>query len=317
MSTVAAQATPERAAPPRARAKKRRLRIGSSPREAWLYVIPALALFALFEVYPIVANIVASLRDAHGHASAANYEAAAADPVFWIALRNSILWVVLSIAAEIAIGFPLAVLIELHIGRGKPLFRTLLFLPMVVTPSVIALVFTNLYAPDYGLLFGWFVDLGLADYFPAILGTPSLASVGIIAVNVWQWCGFFVLMYCVGISQIDAELFDAAAIDGAGGLTRVRHIIWPLLRATHVSLVVLGTVQALQQFPLIYLMTEGGPANASQTLATYIFQTGFVENRMGYASMVAVVLFVLALALVAVEYAISSGRWLPARRRAA
>jgi ABC-type sugar transport system permease subunit len=317
MTTVAARTASERAVPARARAKKRRLRIGASPREAWLYVIPALALFALFELYPIIANIVASLRDAHGRATTANYAAAATDPVFWIALRNSILWVVLSIAAEIAIGFPLAVLIELYIGRGKPLFRTLLFLPMVVTPSVIALVFTNLYAPDYGLLFGWFVDLGLADYFPAILGTPSLASIGLIAVNVWQWCGFFVLMYCVGISQIDAELFDAAAIDGAGGLTRVRHIIWPLLRATHVSLVVLGTVQALQQFPLIYLMTEGGPANASQTLATYIFQTGFVENRMGYASMVAVVLFVLALALVAVEYAISSGRLLPARRRAA
>jgi multiple sugar transport system permease protein/raffinose/stachyose/melibiose transport system permease protein len=312
MDGVAAAVTP-----PTARPRPRRLRIGSHRYEAWLYVIPALLLFALFELYPIVANIVASLHDAKGRANAANYVAAAADPVFWIALRNSIVWVVVSIAAEIAIGFPLAVLIELSIGRGKPLFRTLLFLPMVVTPSVIALVFTNLYAPDYGLLFGWFVDLGLADAFPAILGTPSWATLGIIAVNVWQWCGFFVLMYCVGIAQIDAELLDAAAIDGAGGLVRVRHIIWPVLRETHLSLVVLGTVQALQQFPLIYLMTEGGPANASQTLATYIFQTGFVENRMGYASMVAVVLFVLALALVAVEYAVASGRLWPTRRRPA
>jgi multiple sugar transport system permease protein/raffinose/stachyose/melibiose transport system permease protein len=299
----------------RVRQPARRLRIGASRHEAWLYVIPALALFALFELYPIIANVLASLHGAHGQATLANYAQAAGDPVFWVALRNSIVWVVVSIAVEIAIGFPLAMLIELHIRRGRAVFRTLLFLPMVVTPSVIALVFTTLYAPDYGLLFGWFVDLGLADHFPAILGTPAWATLGVIAVNVWQWCGFFVLMYCVGIAQIDGELFDAAAIDGARGLARVRHIIWPMLRATHVSLIVLGTIQALQQFPLIYLMTEGGPANASQTLATYIFQTGFVENRMGYASMVAVVLFVLALALVAVEYAISSGRLLPARKR--
>jgi raffinose/stachyose/melibiose transport system permease protein len=274
-------------------ARRRPYRIGAGPIEAWLYVLPALALFALFELYPILANIFASLHGDRGQVSVSQYATAAADPVFWIAVRNSLLWVVLSIAAEIAIGFPLALLIELYVGRG---------------PSVIALVFTTIYAPDYGLLFGVFVSLGLADHFPAILGSPAWASIGIIAVNVWQWCGFFVLMYCVGIAQIDAELLDAAAIDGATGIARIRHVIWPLLRSTHVSLVVLGTIQALQQFPLIYLMTQGGPANASQTLATYIFQTGFDENRMGYASAVAVVLFLLALVLVAVEYAVAGGR---------
>jgi len=297
-------ATPSRAL----LARRRTYRVGAGPIEAWLYVLPALALFALFELYPILANIFASLHGDRGQVSVSQYATAATDPVFWIAVRNSLLWVVLSIAVEIAIGFPLALLIELYIGRGRSVFRTVLFLPMVVTPSVIALVFTTIYAPDYGLLFGVFVSLGLADHFPAILGSPAWASFGLIAVNVWQWCGFFVLMYCVGIAQIDAELLDAAAIDGATGLARIRHVIWPLLRSTHVSLVVLGTTQALQQFPLIYLMTEGGPANASQTLATYIFQTGFGENRMGYASAIAVVLFLLALVLVAVEYAVAGGR---------
>jgi raffinose/stachyose/melibiose transport system permease protein len=272
-----------------------------------MYVLPALALFALFELYPIVANLVTSLRGAHGQLSVAQYTTAAADPVFWVAVRNSIVWVILSTGLEIAIGFSLALLIELYIGRARPIFRTILFLPMVVTPSVIALVFTTIYAPDYGLLFGAFSWLGLAGYAPAILGAPDWATIGIIAVNVWQWCGFFVLLYCVGIAQIDTELLDAAAIDGAVGFGRIRYMIWPLLNATHVSLIVLGTIQALQQFPLIYLMTQGGPANASQTLATYVFQTGFVENRMGYASAIAVVLFVLALVLVAIEYTIAGG----------
>ena len=269
---------------------------------AWLYVGPALFVFAVFIIYPIVANIIASLADSHGHATVANYGQAATDPVFWTALRNSVVWVILCVVLETAIGFVLALAIEMHIPRGKVVFRTLLFLPMVITPSVIALVFTTIYAPDYGLLFGLFNALGLADSFPAILGDPSTATVGVILVNVWQWCGFFVLMYCVGLAQIDRELLAAASIDGARGFGLVRYVIWPLLRPTTVSLAVLGTIQALQQFPLIFLMTEGGPADSTQTLATYIFQTGFVLNEMHYASAVAVVLFVLALGLIMLQY---------------
>jgi ABC-type sugar transport system permease subunit len=308
VATMAARA----ATPPISR---RRHRVGAGPGEAWLYVLPALLLFCAFELYPILANIIASFQNAHGEASTAQYVAAAADPVFWTALGNSILWVVASTALEIAIGFPLALLIEFYIGKGRPVFRTILFLPMVVTPSVIALVFTTIYAPDYGLLSGVFASLGLADYFPAVLGSQDWATLAVIVVNVWQWCGFFVLLYCVGLARIDADLLAAAAIDGAEGLARIRHVIWPLLRSTHVSLIVIGTIQALQQFPLIYLMTEGGPANSTQTLATYIFKTGFDENRMNYASAVAVVLFVLALVLVGVEYGLASGRLSLVRRR--
>ncbi len=288
-----------------ARAKARKL--GTGGIEAALYVLPAAILFAIFILEPIIANIATSLVNEHGQAGLGNYLAAARDPVFWTALENSLLWVILSLILEIAIGFALAVLIELYLARGRAIFRTLLFLPMVITPSVIALVFTTLYAPDYGLLFGLFNALGIPGDFPALLGTPGTATISIIVVNVWQWSGFFVLMYCVGIAAIDRELLDAAAIDGARGWNRVRLIIWPLCRGTTVSLVVLGTIQALQQFPLVYLMTQGGPANASQTLATYIFQTGFDENQMHYASANAVVLFVLALILVALEYGLSSG----------
>lgn len=260
----------------------------------------------MFILEPVIANVVNSLADEHGRPGFTSYATAVNDPVFWTAVENSLIWVALSVVLEIIVGFVIAVLIELYLPRGRAIFRTLLFLPMVITPSVIALVFTTLYAPDYGLLFGLFNALGIPGAFPALLGTPSTATIAIIFVNVWQWSGFFVLMYCVGIAGIDTELLAAAAIDGARGLTRIRAIIWPLCRGTTVSLVVLGTIQALQQFPLIYLMTQGGPANASQTLATYIFQTGFDENLMHYASAIAVVLFVMALVLIALEYAVAS-----------
>ncbi len=292
---------------PRAGARRRGAILGAGRWEAALYVLPAAALFAVFIAEPIAANLVSSLIGPHHRWGLGNYTMAAADPVFGTAIRNSLLWVVVSLAFEIAIGFALAILIELHLPRGRAVFRTLLFLPMVVTPSVIALVFNTFYASDYGLLYGLFRALGLASAFPALLGAPATASLAIITVNVWQWSGFFVLMYCVGLSAIDREHLDAAEIDGARGWNRVRHILWPLCRGTTTSLVVLGTIQALQQFPLIYLMTEGGPADSSQTLATYIFQTGFVQDQMHYASAVAVVLFLLALALVAVEYRLAGG----------
>jgi ABC-type sugar transport system permease subunit len=298
----------------RSAGKRRPFRVGAGPAEAWLYVVPALLLFMAFELYPILANVIACFTSDQGLVSAAHFAAGAADPVFWTALRNSIFWVVVSTLLEIAIGFPLALLIEFYIGRGRPLFRTILFLPMVVTPSVIALVFTSIYAPDYGLLFGLFSTLRLGDYFPAVLGSQNWATLAVIIVNVWQWCGFFVLLYCVGLAQIDTDLLAAAAIDGAQGFARIRLVIWPLLRSTHVSLLVIGTIQALQQFPLIYLMTQGGPADSTQTLATFIFKTGFDENRMNYASAVAVVLFILALVLVGLEYGLASGR-LSFRRR--
>lgn len=301
---------------PRPRRARRGRLLGAGRLEALLYVAPAGALFVLFILIPILANVGASLQSERGRFGLASYAMAANDPVFWTALENSMIWVALSLVLEIAAGFTLAVLIELYLPRGRPIFRTLLFLPMVITPSVIALVFTTLYAPNYGLLFGLFNALGIPGDFPALLGTPSTATIAIIVVNVWQWSGFFVLMYCVGIAAIDRELHDAAAIDGARGLTRLRTIIWPLCHGTTLSLIVLGTIQALQQFPLIYLMTEGGPANASQTLATYIFQTGFSENEMHYASAIAVVLFVLALVLVAVEYGLSgSGLAIASRAR--
>ena len=291
--------------------------LGAGRLEAALYVLPAAALFAIFIAEPILANLVSSAIAPHGRVGFANYTAAAADPVFATAIENSLLWVVVSLAFEIAIGFALALLIELSLPRGRAVFRTLLFLPMVITPSVIALVFNTFYASDYGLLYGAFRAVGLADAFPSLLGAPATASLAIIAVNVWQWSGFFVLMYCVGIAAIDRELLDAAAIDGARGWRRVRHILWPLCRGTTVALVVLGTIQALQQFPLIYLMTEGGPADSSQTLATYIFQTGFVEGRMHYASAIAVVLFLLALVLVAAEYRLAGGGFSLSGKRSA
>jgi ABC-type sugar transport system permease subunit len=269
-------------------------------------VAPALVLALVFLFYPLLFNIGNSLNTGGG-IGAENFVRLFADPIFGTAFVNSLLWVVVTTGVEMVLGFLLAYLIHSFLSRIGGVLRTILFLPMAVTPTVSAIVFTNIYAPQYGLLYGLFNDFGLGGAMPSILGTPHLSSFGIMVVNIWQWLGFFVLMYAVGIAAIDPEIMGAADVDGAVGWNRMRLIVLPLLKSTHWSLVILGAIQALQQFPLIYLMTGGGPANSSQVLATYIFQKGFTEGDMTYASAISVVLLVLALIIAAIQLIVSRG----------
>lgn len=282
-------------------------------RIGWIYVFPCLALFAIFLVFPIVYNIWNSLsRETTAGTtswSLQNYAQFATDDVFWMAVRNSLIWVVCTTLVQMALGFFIALLLERVIVRGRAIYRTILFLPMAITPTVIAIVFQNIYSPQYGLLFGFFQQFGLADRFPDLLGSLNIATYAVIAVNVWQWVGYYILLYSVGIANIDGELISAAEVDGARGWPRIRHIYFPLVRSTHLSLLILGPIQALQQFPLIYLMTGGGPANSTQVMATYIFQKGYVENDMHYSSAISIVLLVIALVIAGIELLATRGEF--------
>jgi raffinose/stachyose/melibiose transport system permease protein len=273
-------------------------------RLGWVYVFPALALYAVFMIFPIIYNVVLAFS---AHPFYSYFLTLFTDYVFHIAIINSVLWVFVTTLAQMALGFIIAVLLERFVLVGKSVFRTLLFLPMTITPTVIAIVFDAIYAPNYGLIYGVFARLGLASHFPTLLGSPVTATYAIMLVNVWQWVGFYVLLYSVGIANIDKELLDASEIDGAVGWSKVRYIYFPLVRGTHWSLFILGSIQALQQFPLIYLMTEGGPANSTQVLATYIFQKAFIEYNSPYASAISVILLLLAFVVASVPLVITRG----------
>ncbi|MBE3559786.1 MAG: sugar ABC transporter permease [Ktedonobacteraceae bacterium] len=284
----------------------------------WIYVIPGLALFSVFLLFPIIYNVINSLSQGDASIveswSLQNYFQIADDDVFWIALRNSLTWVVCTTLIQMALGFFIALLLERVIVRGRAIYRTILFLPMVVTPTVIAIVFQNIYAPQYGLVYGLFQHLGMADRFPDLLSSQATATYAVIAVNVWQWVGYYVLLYSVGIATIDDELIAAAEVDGASVWAQLRYIFFPLVRSTHLSLLIFGPIQALQQFPLIYLMTTGGPANATQVMATYIFQKGFLENNMHYASAISIILLILALVIAGGELLVTRGEFAIGRR---
>ena len=155
--------------------------------------------------------------------------------------------------------------------------------------------------PSYGPLQAYLADLGF-HYSGNLLGNPTTAIFACIGVNVWEFTGFSMFLYMVALHRIPSELLDAAVVDGATGwrLTR-RQVLAPLLSPTTRSLVLLGIVGTLQTFPLVYLLTDGGPNNASQIFGTYIFTKAFVENELGYGSALSVVVLAIAMIATAVQ----------------
>ncbi|MBA3451167.1 MAG: sugar ABC transporter permease [Chloroflexia bacterium] len=269
-------------------------------QEGLLFILPALVFFAVFVVYPIVYIARASLLDWNGLATGTwvgldNYTRLFRDdPIFHKTLRNAALWTVLTIFPQMFIGFALAVLLNGPI-LARTIYRAIFYLPAIISPIVIGIVWQRIYDPFGGLL----ADVARRAELPWLsqpyLADPGTATLATIAVNVWQWTGFSMLLYLAGLQGLPGEVLEAARIDGATGWQRLRQIVWPMLRPVHLTLILLGLIGALQTFALVFILTRGGPNNASQTMPTYIFQQAFQLSSMGYGAAISIVLLVIAL----------------------
>jgi len=263
-----------------------------------LFLLPALILFVVFVVYPIVYNIQASTLKWDGvnagtFVGFGNYLDLFRDPVFLITLRNSGLWIVLTIVPQALIGFLLA----LALNRGvfaSTAYRAIFFIPAILSPVVVGIVWQRIMDPFNGVLAGLGKATGLSWLSGNALGDPNTAIFAVIAVNVWMWSGFSMLFYLAGLQLIDNNVLEAAKIDGANGFQTTIRITFPLLKSTHLSLLLLGIIGSLKTFELVYVLTQGGPAHASEMLPTYAFQQAFQLQSVGYASTISVVLIVIA-----------------------
>lgn len=268
------------------------------------FLMPALILFAVFVAYPIIFSLQASLLDWNGISEGtpigvANYSTFFNDPVFLITMRNSAWWIVLTIFPQMLIGFGLALLLNRNL-RGRTIYRALFFVPAVLSPIVVGIVWQRIYDPFSGVLAGLESATGIEWLAGPWLAQSSTAIFAVIVVNVWMWTGFSMLFYLAGLQGISEEVLEASLIDGANGFQRIRRIIWPLLKPTHLSLILLGIIGSLRTFELVYVLTDGGPNHASELLATYTFSRAFQLNQVGYASAISTVLLVLSLGATAV-----------------
>jgi raffinose/stachyose/melibiose transport system permease protein len=274
-------------------ARERRL-LGSHGRY-YLLVAPAALVFLGFVAWPIISVLFASVtaRDTAsiGDDIFMNYRAVIGDPVFWTAMRNMVIWAVLTIGIQMLVGGTLAYLIETHARRARTILRTAFLIPMVTSASVVAIVWAQFYAPIYGPLAEVLRQLHFSN---SMLGDPKTAIYAVVIINIWMYTGFSMLLYIVGLHRIPREIMDAAKADGATGWRLARHVLVPMLAPTTKSLLLLGIIGTLQTFALVYLTTGGGPAHFSEVLGTHIFRTNFFLDQSGYAAALSVVTLLIA-----------------------
>lgn len=271
----------------------------------YLFILPAILFFLVYILYPIIfvgwsSTFEWSTLKNMTFVGLDNYLKVFQDDVFWTTIKNSMIWIVTTVPIQAGIGFFLAYIIEDKLRRGRGFYRTVFFLPVATSVSVVAIVWGKMLQPYQGIITHYLTEIGVKGQIN-ILGMPDTAILGCIIANIWEWTGWSMILYVAGISQISEDMKEAARIDGATRWQEIRYIYFPALASTHKSLLMLGVIGSLQTFGLIYSMTGGGPNHASEMPGTYIFQTGFTNQQMGYASALSMVTLLFALVLTVIQ----------------
>jgi raffinose/stachyose/melibiose transport system permease protein len=270
--------------------------------EGLLFIAPAVCFFFAFVLYSALYIVYAGFFRWDGindmvFVGLKNYlQMFLSDTAFWLSLRNSFYWTIFTIFPQMILGFVLAFILNSSIP-GRIFFRAVFYIPAIVSPVVVGIVWQRIYNPFGGLLSDLGFTTGLRFLQQPFLTSPNTAIFAVIVVNVWQWTGFSMLLYLAGLQSIPREIIEAAELEGARRWQIARKIVWPMLRHVHLTLILLGVIGTLQTFPLIYTLTHGGPNHATEMLPNYIFQQAFHLQSMGYASALSVVLLVLCLLL--------------------
>lgn len=237
-----------------------------------------------------------------------NYQTLYEDPIFWVSLTNTILYVALSVPAQLVLGLGFALLLQAA-TRWRGFFRALYFVPFVTSTVAISWVWRWLYQPSFGPLNQLLELVGLPDQ--RFLASPDQALPSIVVVLVWQALGFYVIIFLAGLEGIPSDFYDAAKIDGARTWDLFRHITLPLLNPTIVFLTVIGTINGIQVFTQVLNMTNqglGGPLDSTKSLVLFIYQQAFKSFKMGYASAGTVVLFAIILLITVVQLRVTTRR---------
>ncbi len=273
------------------------------------FVVPALVYMLAFVGYPIVNNIILSLQDVNVRTLLSpdkpfvafnNYIEIFKDSVFRTSLWNTLIFTVGSLVFQFLIGFLLALFFSRNFKFAKPI-RGLLMMPWMIPITITALIFKFIFGTDVGILNYILKSLGLIGQNIDWLTSPGTAMIALIAANVWIGIPFNMILISTGLTTIPSELYESAAIDGANKTQSFFRITLPLLRPTIESVLILGFIYTFKVFDLVYVMTGGGPVNATQMLSTYSYKLSFDMFKYSKGSAVANVLFVILL-IVSVFY---------------
>ncbi|MCF3934847.1 sugar ABC transporter permease [Acuticoccus sp. M5D2P5] len=280
-------------------------RLLQTPRaHALILLAPALIVYTVFAIWPMINVIVLSvqrwdgLSDARTFVGLANYEHIfLRDPVYWVAFRNTILWTVLSVIFPPVIGLLLALgLNERLFGRGA--LRVVYYLPVIIAPIAVATMWRWMYDPFFGLFNQLLTNAGLEWLIRDWLGDRTIALYSVFVAYTWQSVGFSMVLFLAGLQSVDRSLVEAAHIDGANRWRVFRHVTLPALKPVLTIVLVLSIINSLKAFDIIYGMTQGGPAQSTQMLALWAFTQAMQIFDFGRGGAISVTLLVITLLIV-------------------
>jgi len=269
---------------------------GRAAVHAWLLLLPALLLLVAFTHWPTVATFIDSFRSAPKGARVAvwvgleNYQAMVDDPVFWQAVKNNLFFAGATIPLSIALALAMALWVNERIA-GRAFLRMAYFTPTVLPMIAVANIWLFFYTPQYGLLEQLTGALGLPSH--NWLGNPSTALACVTVVAVWKEAGFFMIFYLAALQTLNPSLREAAAIEGASRWTFFRRVQWPLLMPTTLFVLVNAVINGFRMVDHIFVLTRGGPDNASTLLLYHLYEVGFKFWDTAYAAALTVVLVVV------------------------
>lgn len=285
--------------------ERRRGPTGSSGRASWLVIVvcllPALVLYTLLVIYPITQSIRYSTFNWNGlepltkFVGLGNFNTAFRDPLFLEAMRHNAIIIALSLLLQIPFALGVAVMLNQNL-RGRAMLRMFFFAPYILSEVVTGVVFRQLLRPD-GFADRLLIAGGGENLVQEWFANPKIVLYTLFFVISWKYFGFHMILLLAGLQLIPQELDEAAAIDGAGFLQRLRYVTLPLVGPTLRVSVFLSIIGSIQLFDLVWVMTRGGPINASSTMATYLVDWAFRRSQFGYASAVSVIIFILSLVI--------------------
>ena len=272
---------------------------GSETANFFMFVLPALALFAIFVFYPTISTFYISLHKWNGFSpmrflGLSNYLKLLRDPLFLNALKNTLIWMVLYTCLTTGLGLTIAVLLEENLWYAS-MVKSIVFFPMVISYVAGGIIWAFIYDPDFGVLNAFLRFIKLSSLAQPWLGNPKTALYSIIIAGTWMWSGFSMIIISAGLKSIPPQITEAAKIDGANSWQLFWHVTLPLLIPPLMVVVITTGINSLKVFDIVFTMTRGGPFYSSEVIAHFMYMETFYHSKMGYGSAIAVMLFLIVI----------------------
>ncbi|OCT15006.1 sugar ABC transporter permease [Paenibacillus pectinilyticus] len=276
-------------------------------RNAWAYMfftLPTLLIFAIFFLYPMLMSLRYGFTEWNGISSAQfngldNFVTAFHDPYFWVAVRNNLFFIGFSVGIQIPIILVLALLVS-KIKRWIGFYKSLIFLPTILSTAVVGVLWEFIYHPQAGLLNQVLNAIGLSKWQHAWLAEGATAMLAVLVTNAWQWMGFYVVLVVSAIYAIPKHLVEAAQMDGAGSIRQAWSVILPLLRPVILVMILLSITGGMKAMDIVVVMTGGNPYGITEVMASYMIKKAYRIGEYGYANSIAVLILVFTALLTSI-----------------